>query len=316
MPSAKQKLIIDQKPFYLFGRNKDSCDFPLDHTSCSRVHSALVFHKHLNRPFLIDLKSTHGTFIGHIRLESDKPTQLPVESVIHFGASTRTYTLREKPTLPSAMQATMHGNSEQNVDKEDNEDNEGSTGGFLGLPESDTDLKDLTDFNTAHNKRLSSIAIEESGTALPKLKRRRVSTGISFKDGYEIINPEDVDPSVGKFRNMIQTSIVQVKEPRHASKIGSMTESITKRMNSFAYKEELYTDLPALDGHEHDTTLHSVQSGSRVTAAPDVEGPEYTDVDRTVHENTFAPSMPQEAPKKKYAKEAWPGKKHGSSLLM
>jgi hypothetical protein len=26
--------------------------------------------------------------------------------------------------------------------------------------------------------------------------------------------------------------------------------------------------------------------------------------------------MPQEAPKKKYAKEAWPGKKHGSSLLM
>ena len=82
----------------------------------------------------------HGTFIGNIRLESEKPTQLPVESVIHL-ASTRTYTLREKPTLPSSMQVTLQGNNEQSVDKEDNEDNEGSSGGFLGLPESDTDLK-------------------------------------------------------------------------------------------------------------------------------------------------------------------------------
>ena len=83
----------------------------------------------------------HGTFIGNIRLENDKPTQLPVESVIHFGASSRTYTLREKPTLPSSMQATLQGNTEQGVNKEDNDETEGSAGGFLGLPESDTDLK-------------------------------------------------------------------------------------------------------------------------------------------------------------------------------
>ena len=99
-------------------------------------------------------------------------------------------------------------------------------------------------------------------------------------------------------------------------KMGSMTESITKRMNSFAYKEELYADLPSVTDREHDFTLHPVQTGSRVTAAPDVEGPEYTDVDRTAQENTLVPSMSQEAPKKKYAKEAWPGKKHGASLLM
>ena len=99
-------------------------------------------------------------------------------------------------------------------------------------------------------------------------------------------------------------------------KMGSMTESITKRMNSFAYKEELYADLPSISEHEHDFTLHPVQSGSRVTAAPDVDGPEYTDVDRTVQESTYTPAVPQEAPKKIYAKEAWPGKKHGSSLLM
>ena len=82
----------------------------------------------------------HGTFIGNIQLESEKPTQVQIESVIHFGASTRTYTLREKPTLPSAMQVVL-GNNEQTTKKEDNEDEEGSKGGFLGLPESDTDLK-------------------------------------------------------------------------------------------------------------------------------------------------------------------------------
>lgn len=106
------------------------------------------------------------------------------------------------------------------------------------------------------------------------------------------------------------------QDPRHAMKLGSMTESITKRMNSFAYKEELYADLPAAAIDEHDIALHSVQVGSRVTAAPEVEGPDYVMVTRQVNETAFTPALPQEAPKKKYAKEAWPGKKHGSSLLM
>ena len=88
-------------------------------------------------------------------------------------------------------------------------------------------------------------------------------------------------------------------------------------MNSFAYKEELYADLPAAAGEEHDTVLHSVHVGSRVTAAPDVEGPDFVVINnRPIHENTLSSVVPQEAPKKKYAKEAWPGKKHGTSLLM
>ena len=49
--------MIDQKKCYLFGRNPQMCDFAIDHASCSRVHSALVWHKHLNRAFLVDLGS-------------------------------------------------------------------------------------------------------------------------------------------------------------------------------------------------------------------------------------------------------------------
>ena len=65
--------------------------------SCSRVHAALVHHKHLKRAFLVDLGSTHGTFIGSVRLEANKPTPLPVDSNFHFGASTRNYIIRERP---------------------------------------------------------------------------------------------------------------------------------------------------------------------------------------------------------------------------
>ncbi|KAF2984860.1 hypothetical protein EK904_003105 [Melospiza melodia maxima] len=133
-----EKLIIDEKKYYLFGRNPDLCDFTIDHQSCSRVHAALVYHKHLKRVFLIDLNSTHGTFLGHIRLEAHKPQQIPIDSTVSFGASTRAYTLREKPqTLPSAVKGD-----------------------------------------------------EKMG--------------------------EDVDPSVGRFRNMVQTAVVPVKKKKYA----------------------------------------------------------------------------------------------------
>ena len=55
--SSLQKLLLDEKSCYIFGRNKE-CDFPLQHASCSRQHAALVYHKHLKRPFLIDLGSS------------------------------------------------------------------------------------------------------------------------------------------------------------------------------------------------------------------------------------------------------------------
>jgi hypothetical protein len=35
-------------------------DFCVDHSSCSRVHAALVYHKHLNRAFLVDLGSSES----------------------------------------------------------------------------------------------------------------------------------------------------------------------------------------------------------------------------------------------------------------
>ncbi len=63
--SVLQKLLIDEKPCYVFGRVKELCDFPLQHQSCSRQHAALVYHKHLKRPFLIDLGSSEFLWQVH-----------------------------------------------------------------------------------------------------------------------------------------------------------------------------------------------------------------------------------------------------------
>lgn len=53
-----QKLMIDEKKCYLFGRNPQLNDFCIDHGSCSRVHAALVYHKNLNISYLVDLGSS------------------------------------------------------------------------------------------------------------------------------------------------------------------------------------------------------------------------------------------------------------------
>ena len=69
----------------------------------------------------------HGTHIGTIKLDSNKPQQVPLDSEIHFGASTRRYIIRERPqTLPS-MSA-------------DDKPGEEIEGGLLGLPETETEL--------------------------------------------------------------------------------------------------------------------------------------------------------------------------------
>nr|KAG5713983.1 hypothetical protein BaRGS_020311 [Batillaria attramentaria] len=74
----------------------------------------------------------HGTFIGHIRLESKKPQQVPIDSEIHFGASTRIYIIRERP------QPIGPGGLDEDGTKQSEKE-----GNLLGLPESETEL-DIT----------------------------------------------------------------------------------------------------------------------------------------------------------------------------
>jgi nuclear inhibitor of protein phosphatase 1 len=326
-----QKLMIDEKKCYFFGRNKQLCDFCIDHASSSRVHAALVWHKHLNRPFIIDLGSTHGTFIGTIRLESKKPQQVPIDSQIHFGASTRIYIIRERPQNKQPLSLIGGDSKSMNDDVE---------GGLMGLPETESELDNLTEFNTAHNRRIAAMGGNIVDVVVPNLtaKRKRRNSHVQFKEEEEVINPEDIDPSIGRFRNMVQTTVIPKKKLRADGSVSggaqsTLTESITRRLHSFPYTgavHGLYDEgnlaAAAVDSAGNETVPSAYSIAAKLglklpNLAPDINELEVAPEVLAVPAHPVAgvgmeagssvgiSAMPSEPKKKIYAKEAWPGKK-------
>lgn len=336
-----QKLMVDEKKSYLFGRNNKLCDFTIDHASCSRVHACLVWHKNLNRPFLIDNGSTHGTYIGKIRLEPKKPTQVHIDSVLSFGASTRAYIIRERP---QGAGGAGGGGGPGNVAAIDatSEINESELeGGLLGLPETETELDNLTEFNTAHNRRIAQLVDlshepPSQNRAVPGRKRSRVL----FNEEEDIINPEDVDPSIGRFRNLVQTAVIPNKKQKVVSSSASgtlTTSSLTSSAESkmrrrLSGDNNLYDDIPEAGATTPQLPGLSFTTMSKLglsvpNPAPDVDIDENPFVApqppgaRSEGGAMIGPEMEAEAgglgpKKKKYAKEAWPGKKPALPSLL
>lgn len=83
----------------------------------------------LEQCFVSGFCVAHGTFIGSLRLEGYKPTQLPIDSGFHFGASTRNYIIRERPQ--TGIRPII-----DEIEKAGEE----AEGGLLGLPETETEL--------------------------------------------------------------------------------------------------------------------------------------------------------------------------------
>ncbi len=87
----------------------------------------------------------HGTFIGSLRLDPNKPQQVFVDSELKFGASTRTYIIRERPQLnkhfPSMLQSNL-SNSNLNSSLNDSKDLDDSINmsNIAALPESEAEL--------------------------------------------------------------------------------------------------------------------------------------------------------------------------------
>ena len=79
----------------------------------------------------------HGTFVGSMRLDHDKPQQIPIDITISFGASTRTYTLRKRPQAIQTVGSTLQDSGEAGE----------SISGLLGLPESETEM-DVSEVDT------------------------------------------------------------------------------------------------------------------------------------------------------------------------
>lgn len=288
-----EKQMIDEKPFYLFGRNADIVDIAVEHASCSRYHAALVYHKILKRSFIIDLKSTHGSFIGSIRLDPHTPHQLQLDQTIHFGASSRTYTLRERPQGTQALY-TIEGEKKQLQE-------------LLGI-ENERELDDLTEFNTAHNKRVAVVPGGDKDA--PQRRKSGENHRISFNLTEETINPEDIDPSIGRFRNMISTSIVLPNKDI----IPNGEENMTK--NNQITPNKLYSNVPEVTSPTTPSKPKSISSYLPVVNAAPEPLDLTTDVKVTVPEIIAKPDAEDMEPKrKKYAKESWPGRKAAAPTI-
>lgn len=70
--------------------------------------------------------------------------------------------------------------------------------------------QNLTEFNTAHNRRIAVMGDIPDVPQNP-LKRKRRVAHVRINEEEEVINPEDIDPSIGRFRNLVQTTVIPKK---------------------------------------------------------------------------------------------------------
>jgi nuclear inhibitor of protein phosphatase 1 len=221
-----------------------------------------------------------------------KPTPVEIDSSFSFGASSRSYSLRERPQIPN--EALM-------------EDEQSSEGTLLGLPDDEGKLDDLTEFNTAHNKRISMVGITEETISNAAARKRKRHPSVSFNEGEEIINPEDVDPDVGKFRNMVQSTIVA---PRKRVFVTS----------TFSFMSDSHSPTSTIVSPASKTPRSPTSFFSSVTVNPAPDIPltpvSVTAAPLPVPTPVFAEELADVKPRKKYAKEAWPGKKPSAGRLI
>ncbi|CAB3407932.1 unnamed protein product [Caenorhabditis bovis] len=266
--SHLDKLMIDEKKAYYFGRNNKQVDFAVEHASCSRVHCLLLYHGLLQRFAIVDMESSHGTFIGSVRLQPLEVVFIEVGKQFHLGASTRRYAVRLKVDEPV-------------------EDDPAAIA-------SDQHLDHVTEYNTAQNRRIPNLPI-----SLEEARRKKRPRGnVAFIEEEEIINPEDVDPSVGRFRNLITTAIISTNPAKRPGDRGRY-EPPKKIVRPC---REVLT-----------APLSSTFGPVSLNAAPDLEL-----YGKTLPQpgNHYVSTEPEEEEtsghmKKKYAKEAWPGRKPG-----
>ncbi|KJE93693.1 smad nuclear interacting protein 1 [Capsaspora owczarzaki ATCC 30864] len=89
---------------YMFGRDRQVADIPLDHPSCSKQHAVIQYRQMPHerpdgtqvlrvKPYLIDLDSANGTTLNGKRIDPRRYYELLLKDSICFGLSSREYVL-------------------------------------------------------------------------------------------------------------------------------------------------------------------------------------------------------------------------------
>ena len=133
---------IFNRKAYLLGRKKKIADIHLDHISISNEHAAIQFRsvkmkakaidgvldmkygseEFVVKPYLIDLKSTNGTYLNGSRISDSRYYELRDSDVIKFGVCTKEYVIMKGTALSKEEEEEQEGNSKKR-----------SKGGVFGL---------------------------------------------------------------------------------------------------------------------------------------------------------------------------------------
>ena len=94
---------LSSRAHFILGRLPGAADIVLEHPSVSRQH-AVVQHRDNGEIYLMDLGSTHGTFMNKKRLDPQAYVPLRIGSSIKLGLSSRSLCLMgsEDPPAPTA----------------------------------------------------------------------------------------------------------------------------------------------------------------------------------------------------------------------
>lgn len=175
-----------------------------------------------------------------------------------------------------------------------------------------------------------------------KKNKKRKRKNVTFNDEECVINPEDVDPNVGRFRNLVQTTVVPTKRTKidknYTAYAAASSSELNKHISPTSFMPQLYQDLPPLSsqggyGPSSKGEPHSLLDPASPTLTSKLglllpnPAPEVTSNSSELSGPAIIPfgvsqsavnklddgsadhSDPNEPKKKKYAKEAWPGRK-------
>ncbi|KAJ2891884.1 hypothetical protein IWW38_003438 [Coemansia aciculifera] len=125
--------IPSKRTFSTFGR-LPICDYPMDHSSISRYHAVLQFAKDESMPSIVDLGSSHGTFVNKQQVQPRVPQALRIGDQMRFGASSRIWILGSSdPALHESDSSTVtevarnKDRRESDAEEEEEEDDAGET---------------------------------------------------------------------------------------------------------------------------------------------------------------------------------------------
>ena len=108
---VSETLHLHRQSAYLFGRDTRVADVVLQHESCSKQHAVLQYRavsapaaapgadgapgaaRRVVKPYIMDLGSTHKTFLNGSALEDARYYELRERDVLRFAGSTRDYIL-------------------------------------------------------------------------------------------------------------------------------------------------------------------------------------------------------------------------------